>query len=46
MTPEEKKKECERICGEAAKRDMHRIAPEICPIKKDEWLSPKRRPIG
>jgi hypothetical protein len=44
MTPEEKQKECERICGEAGKRGMHRIAPVICPIKQDEWLNTKRRP--
>jgi hypothetical protein len=42
MTDQEKKKECERICGEAAERGIHKIAPELCPIKKDEWLSTKR----
>lgn len=29
--------ECERICGEAGKRDMHRSAPEICPILLRRW---------
>jgi hypothetical protein len=37
MNPQEKQAECERICGEAGKRGMHRIAPVICPIKQDEW---------
>ena len=44
MTQAEKEKECERICGDAGKRDMHRIAPEMCPIEKDRWLKPKPRP--
>jgi hypothetical protein len=44
MTEQEKKAECERICGESGKRGMHRIAPEMCPIQRDEWLNPKRRP--
>lgn len=44
MTPEEKQSECERICGDAGKRGMHSIAPELCPIKEDEWKNPKRKP--
>lgn len=36
--------ECERICGEAGKRDMHRSAPEICPILLAQWKNPKLVP--
>jgi hypothetical protein len=24
--------------------EMHKMAPELCPYKRDEWLNPKRRP--
>ena len=44
LTPEEKQAACERICGEAGKRGMHRIAPVMCPLKLDEWKHPKRKP--
>lgn len=43
LTPQEKQKECERICGESGKRGFHRIAPVMCPLKEDEWKSPKRK---
>lgn len=39
----EKDAECQRICGEAGKRGMHRMAPLICPILKEIWLG-KRKP--
>lgn len=44
MTDAEKKAECERICGEAGKRGVHSIAPELCPIQEEQWKNPKRRP--
>jgi hypothetical protein len=43
MNDAEKKAECLRICGEAGQKGMHSIAPELCPIKRDEWLNPKRK---
>ena len=43
MTEEEKKAECDRICGEAGKRGVHSMAPVLCPYKEDEWKNPKRR---
>jgi hypothetical protein len=51
MTPEEKKKECDRICGsvfseQGRKQGLHSSAPERCPFLKDNWLSPKRRPVA
>jgi hypothetical protein len=44
MTNEDKQKECDRICGDDGKHGMHSIAPELCPIKEDEWKNPKRKP--
>ena len=44
MTEQEKQNECERICGEAGVRDMHRCAPEMCPILLDQWRNPKLKP--
>lgn len=38
MTEQEKKAECERLCGDAGKRGVHTIAPVLCPIQKDKWL--------
>lgn len=46
MTDEQKQKECERICGESAKRCIHVMAPELCPILKDEWMRTKRKPLS
>jgi hypothetical protein len=43
MTDTEKKKECERICGESAKRGVHSSAPEICPILRDQWFGVTRK---
>lgn len=43
MTDQEKKAECHRICGNAGERGMHKIAPEMCPIRLDEWKKPLRR---
>lgn len=43
MTDQEKQKECERICGDAGKRGMHRMAPELCPILWDEWRGVTRK---
>jgi len=37
MSESEKKAECERICGEAGKRDVHSVAPVICPLELDRW---------
>ena len=46
MTDAEKQAECLRICGDAGKRGMHRIAPERCPIVDDEWKNPKLKPAA
>jgi len=45
LTDEEKQKECERICGKHDPKYgiIHRTAPEMCPIKMDEWKHPKRK---
>jgi hypothetical protein len=37
MNEAEKQAECLRICGEAGKRGLHRIAPAICPVQEDLW---------
>lgn len=39
MTDEQKKAECERICGPNATRDTHKMAPEMCPVLRDVWKS-------
>ena len=48
MTPEEKQKECDRICGTKYSKEsgLHSCAPELCPIQEDLWKNPKRRPHG
>jgi hypothetical protein len=43
MTKQEKKAECERICGESGKRGIHSSAPEMCPILEYMWKNPKRK---
>ena len=45
MTDVEKKAECQRICGESGKHDVHRIAPEMCPIQLDIWKNPPKRRV-
>jgi hypothetical protein len=42
MDQQQKQEVCERICGEAAKRGVHSMAPEMCPILLDEWRNPPR----
>lgn len=44
MTEQKKQEECERICGDAGKRDIHRSAPEMCPILLERWQNPKLVP--
>jgi hypothetical protein len=44
LTDEEKKKECERICGDSGKRGVHRTAPVMCPILEEQWKNPKKPP--
>jgi hypothetical protein len=39
---QEKKDICERLCGEAGKRGIHVMAPEICPFLLDKWHKPER----
>ena len=41
LTEEQKKAECERICGDKAKRGIHSIAPTMCPIEEERWKNPK-----
>jgi len=43
MTDEQKKAECQRICGDAGQRGIHRIAPEMCPVELDRWKNPERK---
>jgi hypothetical protein len=42
MTDQQKKAECERICGEAGKRGIHTMAPVICPVLQDRWFAGKK----
>jgi hypothetical protein len=37
LTEEEKKAECQRICGDFGKRGMHVQVPVLCPILWDVW---------
>ena len=43
MTPEDKQKECERICGPLYSKDsgLHSSAPVMCPVLEDLWKNPK-----
>lgn len=41
LTEAEKFAECLRICGPNVGIDMHRMAPEMCPIKLEQWHNPK-----
>jgi hypothetical protein len=43
MTDQEKKLECERICGESGKRGIHKSAPVMCPVLLDLWKNPNRK---
>ena len=43
VNSQEKKAECERICGDAGKRGIHSSAPEMCPVLLDMWKNPKRK---
>ncbi len=43
ITEAEKKAECLRICGPNIHPSFHKMAPEMCPIKLDEWKHPKRK---
>jgi hypothetical protein len=45
LTDEEKKKECERICGDSGKRGIHRTAPVLCPVQEELWKNPKKPPM-
>jgi len=45
LTDEEKKKECERICGDSGKRGIHRTAPVLCPVQEALWKNPKKPPM-
>jgi len=53
MTPEDKKKECDRICGpyfseKSRKEGLHETksldldATDTCPILRDLWLTKRR----
>lgn len=41
MTNEDKKAECERICGHDVHPAFHRSAPTMCPIQQDFYHNPK-----
>ena len=43
MTPEEKQKECERICRPHYSKEsgLHSSAPIMCPIQNDLWKNSK-----
>ncbi len=45
MTPEDKQKECDRICRPHYSKEsgLHSCAPEMCPILLDLWKHPKRK---
>jgi hypothetical protein len=45
MTPQDKQKECERICRPHYSKEsgLHSIAPVMCPIQADLWKNPKRK---
>jgi hypothetical protein len=36
-----KKSECLRVCGEAGKRGVHKMAPEMCPVLDEQWKTRK-----
>lgn len=42
MTPEEKKKECERICRPLFSKESG-FHSASCPIQQDIWKNPKRK---
>jgi hypothetical protein len=44
LTEEEKRAECLRICGPGVTPEMHRMAPEMCPILLDWWKNPSLKP--
>jgi len=44
MTEQEKQAACLRICGPNVHPKFQRIAPELCPLKQDEWRGIKSRP--
>jgi hypothetical protein len=44
MTDADKQAECLRICGPDVHPDMHRTAPEMCPVLLDWWKNPTSRP--
>lgn len=44
MTEQEKQAACLRICGPNVHPKFHRIAPEICPFKLDEWRGIRAKP--